>query len=88
MIILNNYIIYEYINKITKDDIKNYFYKNSININSSDVNTIYEYIKKYYKNIFEIDSNFLLNELKNKLSNPVYKKIEELYYKYKEKISP
>ena len=85
---MNNYIIYEYINKLTKDDIKNYFYKQSININSNDTNIIYDYIKKYYKTIFDIDKDALLNELKVKLTNPVYKKIEELYYKYKEKISP
>lgn len=84
---MNNYIIYDYISKLTKDDIKNYFYRQNININSNDTNVIYEYIKKYYKNIFDIDKNALLSELKNKLTNPVYKKIEELYYKYKERIS-
>ena len=79
---LNKKIIYQYMNKISKDDIVNYGLKQNINLSNSDVEIIYYYIKKDYQRLFDNTEDILL-EIRDKISNNAYKKILELYDKYK-----
>ena len=69
-------------NKISKDDIVNYGLKQNINLSNSDVEIIYYYIKKDYQRLFDNTEDILL-EIRDKISNNAYKKILELYDKYK-----
>jgi len=74
--------IYEYINKITKENIYNYGLNQGINLEKKDLDIIYYYVKNEYKRFFNNPEDILL-EVKDKLSNNTYNKILQLYDKYK-----
>jgi len=82
---LNRLLIYEYINKLKKEDIINFSKTQGINLNNQEINIIYEYIKKDYKKIFN-NPEEVLNEAKLKLNNTTYLKLNELYINNKNKI--
>lgn len=78
-----NYFIKEYIKKITEDDIDNYAKKEGITLTNEELKIIYLYIKNYWEVILNSDCTFIFEELKAKLRNETYKKVIELYNKYK-----
>ena len=85
---MNLIFIEKIIQKINKEDIYNYSLNEGITLNNEELNTIYTYLKNYYKE-FLYNKNIrekLLNELKSHLSLKVAKKIDELYLQYKDKI--
>ena len=79
---MNRLLIYQYINKLTKDDIINFCNKNNIIINNEEVNIIYSYVKNDYKRFFNNPIN-VLNEIKLKVNNNTFSEIMTLYNKYK-----
>lgn len=79
---MNIDIIYEYIKKITKEDIWQFGKKQGLVLEQEEVDTIYNYIKNDTKRIFN-NPNTILKETKNKLKNKTYEKLVELYNKYK-----
>ncbi|MBQ8218929.1 MAG: hypothetical protein IJZ79_04180 [Bacilli bacterium] len=79
---MNKLFIYEYINKITKENIYNYGLNQGINLEKKDLDIIYYYVKNEYKRFFNNPEDILL-EVKDKLSNNTYNKILQLYNKYK-----
>ena len=79
---MNKLIIYQYINRIRKEDIVNYCNIHGININYDDLDVIYNYIKNDYKRFFDNPIN-ILNEIKYKVSDYTYNEIMQLYDKYK-----
>ena len=83
---MNRFIIKKYINKITKDDIVRYAYKQNINISDRDVQVIYYYIKHKSYYFFDGHYDLIMDEIKDKVSPIVYQKIIELYDEYKNKI--
>ena len=85
---MNLIFIERIIQKINKEDIYNYSLNEGITLSNEELNTIYTYLKNYYKE-FLYNKNIrekLLNELKSHLSLKVAKKIDELYLQYKDKI--
>lgn len=78
------YIIMEYINKLTKEDIINYANKIEIPLSNKEVDIIYYYIKNEYERILNKDKH-LLDEAKEELNPKAYKYLEEMYYKYEKK---
>lgn len=85
---MNLIFIERIIQKINKEDIYNYSLNEGITLNNEELNTIYTYLKNYYKE-FLYNKNIrekLLNELKSHLSIKTSKKIDELYSQYKDKI--
>ena len=85
---MNLIFIERIIQKINKEDIYNYSLNEGITLNNEELNTIYTYLKNYYKE-FLYNKNIrekLLNELKSHLSIKVSKKIDELYSQHKGKI--
>ena len=78
-------IISEYINKINIQDIIEFANKNNIYLNDYESNLIYNYIKNDWKTIIYGNYNRILNDLKNKIDNNKYNKIEQLFYKFKSK---
>ena len=83
---MNKLLIYEYINRLRREDIINFSNIRGISLESYEIDVIYYYIKNEYKRFFNNPME-VLNEVKNKVSNNTYNEIINLYDKYKNKIS-
>ena len=83
---MNILIIEKYIKKLTKQDIINYTTKQNISLTESEINIIYNYIKTKYKDFLNGNEKKLLSEIKQKVKPTTYKKIEQLYNLYQNKI--
>ena len=83
---MNRFIIEKYINKLTKQDIINYTNKQNINLSTHELDIIYDYIKNKYTYFLNGHQQKILQDIKNKVNKTTYKKIEELYNTYKNKI--
>ena len=79
------YIIKNYINKLTKNDVISFSLKNNIYLSDSEVNVIYNHIKNNYEVLLYQNSDFIFNDLKNKLSITNYNLVYNLFITYKEK---
>lgn len=77
------YLINEYIKKLTIEDIKKYAKKKNINITDSDAVIIYTYTKKYYQDVLNGNDKLLIKELKERLSPNTFKEAYKLYLEYK-----
>ncbi len=83
---MNHFIIQRYINQLTKEDIINYTNKQNISLTNKEIDIIYYYIKNKSNEFLKGNHEEILQELKQKLTNSTYKKIEEIYIMYKNKI--
>lgn len=83
MILLNIYLITEYVKRIKKEDIYNYALKEGVSLENYELDIIYNYIKKDYKSIINGNILKVLEEIKTKVKQNTYNKIENLYLKYK-----
>ena len=79
---MNKLIIYQYINRLGKEDIVRYCNIHGIMVNEYDLDIVYYYIKNEYKRFFN-DPLGVLNEVKYKVSDYTYNEIMKLYDKYK-----
>ena len=79
---MNRILIYEYINRLEKEDIINYCNKKNIFINDNELDTIYSYIKNDYQRFFN-NPDEVLNEIKDRVSMYTYGELMKLYNKYK-----
>lgn len=80
---MNKLIIYQYINKITKNDILKYANNQGIKIDGLELDIVYDYIKNDYNRIIN-NPNEVLFEIRGNVSDCLYEKILELYDKYKD----
>ncbi len=76
-------IIEDYIKKIDLSDINNFALKNGVFLNDDEVNLIYFHVKNNWKTIIYGNPREVLDDLKNKLSENQYQKIENLYIYFK-----
>ena len=76
-----NFII-NYVKKLTKEDIYNFRDNNNLNATDNDLNTIYEFIKKYNTVFFDNPEKYV-EILKDKVSDNCYKEVMVYYEKYK-----
>ena len=83
---MNILLISKYINKSTKDDIKTFAYNKGILLEEYEIDIIYFYIKKYYKEFLQGNDLLILNKLKKEISKNTYNHIINLYNEYKRKI--
>ena len=83
---MNQFIIKKYINKLKKQDITNYANQQNIYLTQKEIDIIYDYIKNRHSEFLNGNQEKLLKEIKEKVTPNTYKKIEELYYFYKNKI--
>ncbi len=83
---MNDFIIQNYINNISLNNITNYAKNEGIILKDNEAKIIYEYLKKYWKVFYYDNPDYLLKELKQKLSKETYDKLLELYKMAKEKI--
>lgn len=81
---MNKLLIYRYINNLSKDNIL-YYTKNKLNysLEENELNIIYLYIKRYYKEILSGNYVDILNSLKEKIRPKTYNIILDLLDKYK-----
>ena len=78
-------LIKNYINNLKKEDISVFATNNSINLNDTELNTIYNTIKTNYESILYGNHDKVFNELKDKVSSDNYDKIINLFFEYKKK---
>ena len=83
---MNKIFIYEYINRLKRDDIIKFCNYKNISIQDNEIDTLYSYIKNDYKRFFNNPED-VLNEIKTKVSNNTYKEIISLYNQYKNQIN-
>ena len=83
---MNIYLIEEYVNRMKKEDVNNFALKQGIILDKEELDIIYNYIKSNYKTIIYGNPKDILLEIKNKVKQLTYKKIENLYIKFKDKI--
>ena len=86
VIVMNIYLISEYVNRMKKEDINKFALKQGIILDDSELDTIYNYVKKDYKTFIYGNPRSVLDELKEKVKPLTYNKIENLYQKFKDKI--
>lgn len=79
---MNRLIIYQYINRLRKEDIVRYCNSQGIFVDSNDLDMVYYYVKNEYKRFFN-DQMGVLNEIKGKVSDYTYGEIMKAYDKYK-----
>ena len=79
---MNRLLIYEYINRLKRDDIVKFCNVKEINVSNNEIDIVYSYIKNDYKRFFN-NPDEVLNEVKSKVSDNAYNIIIELYNKYK-----
>ena len=83
---MNKLIIYEYMMKLGRDDIKRFANNQNIILNNQEIDIIYSYIKKDSRRILNKPDDVIM-EIKSKINPIAYDKLIELYNKYKDKIS-
>ncbi len=84
--IMNIYFIYEYINRMKKDDFNNLLLKEGIILDDDELIVAYNYIKENYKRITKVRAEDVLEEIKFKFKPITYNKIVKLFTKYKDVI--
>lgn len=77
------YLVKEYLKKLTIDDILKYARKNNIEISTSDANILLIYAKKHYETLLNGDPTSIFKELKQKIKPETYKEVYKLYIEYK-----
>ncbi len=80
---MNNFLISEYVKRITKDDINKFSLKQGVNLTKDELDIIYNYVKKDYKTVIYGNPRVILDELKTKVRTLTYNKIESLYEQFK-----
>ena len=79
---MKDYLIIEYIKKLTVDDVKNFAKLKNINISDSEAITLYNYIKNHYQELLNNDSK-IIKEIKDQLNPNTFKEVYKLYLEYK-----
>ena len=77
------YLIKEYIKKLTIDDIKNFAMNKNISITHDDAIILYTYAKNHYQDFLKNNADIFIKELKEKLSPNCFKEAYKLYLEYK-----
>lgn len=80
---MNNFLISEYVKRITKDDINKFALKQGVSLTKDELDIIYNYVKKDYKTVIYGNPRVILDELKIKVRPLTYNKIENLYEQFK-----
>lgn len=80
---MNNFLISEYVKRITKDDINKFALKQGVSLTKDELDIIYNYVKKDYKTVIYGNPRVILDELKIKVRPLTYNKIESLYEQFK-----
>ena len=80
---MKEYLIKDYISKLTVDDIKTFANKKNITIADTDAIILYTYAKNNFQDFFNGNDDLLIKELKEKLNPDTFKEAYKLYLEYK-----
>ena len=80
-------LIIQYIDRITTSDIDSFAKKHGIILESDDLDLVYRHIKNDWRTIVYGNPKPILEELKTRVDNVTYQKIENLYVEFKNKYS-
>lgn len=85
---MNIRLISDYINRMTKDDLRKIALSQGIILDDYEVDNIYDYVKNNYKKYLYTKINYedILDDLKSMLSSSNFDKVMDIYTKYKDKI--
>ena len=78
-------LIENYVNKMTISDVNNFALSNNINLNNTELDIVYNTIKKNWYTLIYGDYTSIFNNIKDKFETDTYKKIEELFFYFKNK---
>lgn len=78
-------LIENYVNKMTISDVNNFALSNNINLNNTELDIVYNTIKKNWYTLIYEDYTSIFNNIKDKFDTNTYKKIEELFFYFKNK---
>ena len=81
------FLIKEYVNKLTELDIKKYAKNYNIEINDDECKVLYLYAKNYWKDFYKGEPIELINELKEKINPKAFNILYEYYKNIKSKIN-
>ena len=76
-------LVEPYINNLNKNDINEFALKNNIKLNNNELDFIYNFIKKKYKEVLENPNSFNFTKYRNNFSNENFIKINDLIKRYK-----
>lgn len=79
-------IIKEYLKRLSLKDINDFASKNNIKLPQGEDKIIYNFIMKYWKDVYKGNTNDAFNNLKKEVSVDTYTSIINLYNEYKNKI--
>ena len=82
---MNEFLIKSYISRLTLDDIDKFAKKHGIDLNEEELKLIEQHIRKDWHTIIYGNPRPILDNLKTKIKNNEYQKIENLYIEFKNK---
>ncbi|MBQ7137354.1 MAG: DUF2624 family protein [Bacilli bacterium] len=80
------FLIKEYVNKLTEEDIKKYAKGYNIDINDDECKILYLYAKNYWREFYKGEPLELINELKENLRPNTFNVLYKFYKEIKGKI--
>jgi len=80
-----DFLINEYINKLTPTEIKDFAFKQGIELTSNEIDVIYINIKEHWRTFVHGNPRPILEDIKCKVRPITYNKIETLYMQARNK---
>ena len=80
-----DYLINEYVNKLSLKEIEDFASKQGIELNDTELDVIYETIKNNWRTFVHGNPRPILEDLKTKVRSITYNKIEALYVEARNK---
>ena len=77
------YLISQYVKKISVTDIINFGIKNNIEVSTNDAKILLHYLINNYKELISDNPNNILKEIKRKIDPITYDKAYKLYLNYR-----
>ena len=84
MIFIYKELVKKYINRLSINDLEKFAKKNNISYTKEELNTVYNFILNNYNDLLNENIRVFEN-IKNKISPTLYKKLLNLYIDYKQK---
>lgn len=78
-------LIENYIDKISKNDIYNFGYKNGISLSFEEVNLLYHYLMNYKEDLLNKNIDFIFLDMEEKIGHEKSLTIKKLYNSYFDK---
>ena len=84
MIFIYKELVKKYINRLSINDLEKFAKKNNISYTKEELNTVYNFILNNYNDLLNENIRVFEN-IKNKISPTLYKRLLNLYIEYKQK---